>query len=223
MIGGSGPGARARDGCSVELYRRLPYAGDLDEILDHLPAGARVLELGCGAGRLTRRLLELGCTVTAVDNSREMLAHVPEAATRVHADIESLALPARFDVALLASGLVNHADVGLRRAMLRAAAAHLAPGGRLLVQRHDPDWIETAQVGPVREANGLRIALESVRRADGVAEMTLAYGFAGETWTHDFRIAALDEAALGRELALAGYGAPVWLDARCRWAAAAPA
>jgi hypothetical protein len=29
---GSGPGVRTRDGCSVELYRSLPYRGDLDGV-----------------------------------------------------------------------------------------------------------------------------------------------------------------------------------------------
>ena len=66
---GSGPGVRTSDGCSVELYRQLPYLGELDDILGGVPAGSSVLELGCGAGRLTRPLVERGLSVTAVDNS----------------------------------------------------------------------------------------------------------------------------------------------------------
>jgi len=70
---GSGPGTQARDGCSVELYRRLPYFGELDAVREYLPYGVRVLELGCGTGRLTRKLLEWGTRPTSVDNSPKML------------------------------------------------------------------------------------------------------------------------------------------------------
>lgn len=41
--------------------------------LNHVPAGARVLDLPCGTGRLLRLLTERGYRVTAVDASRAML------------------------------------------------------------------------------------------------------------------------------------------------------
>jgi len=77
---GSGPGPQARDGCSVELYRSLPYLGEIDCVRPLLYPGSSVLELGCGTGRLTRFLLDLGLRVTAVDNSPEMLLAVPSPA-----------------------------------------------------------------------------------------------------------------------------------------------
>ncbi|MBW8758793.1 MAG: hypothetical protein JF586_14365 [Burkholderiales bacterium] len=48
----------------MELYRDLLYLGELDDILGELSTGSRTPELGCGAGRLTRRLVAPGLSVT---------------------------------------------------------------------------------------------------------------------------------------------------------------
>ena len=217
---GDGPGIQAQDGCSVELYRRLPYAGDIEFLADRLKPGVSVLELGCGTGRITRRLLDLGCTVTAVDNSAEMLAWVPGAARRVHADIEQLALDQAFDVVLLASGLVNHPSRRVRTAFLAAAAAHLAPGGRLILERQDPHWLRTAEAGPVGQTQGIAIELVNVARSHGLVEMTLRYTEGGSAWTHTFTLLPLDEPALQALLGDIGFGRLDWLDDRQRWASA---
>ncbi|MED7820571.1 class I SAM-dependent methyltransferase, partial [Streptomyces chiangmaiensis] len=79
--GGTGPGAITPDGCAVELYSRLPIGGEPDIIAAAVPAGAHILELGSGVGRMTHPLLERGFSVTAVDESREMLERVRGART----------------------------------------------------------------------------------------------------------------------------------------------
>ncbi len=71
-----------------------------------VPAGARILELGCGVGRMTHALLERGFEVTAVDESAEMLERVRGART-ICGPIERLDLGETFDVVLLASFLVH--------------------------------------------------------------------------------------------------------------------
>jgi ubiquinone/menaquinone biosynthesis C-methylase UbiE len=81
-----------------------------------VPAGASILELGAGTGRVTHRLVALGHPVVAVDESAEMLARIRGAET-VRARIEELDLGRRFDAVLLASFLVNTADHGLRAAL----------------------------------------------------------------------------------------------------------
>jgi ubiquinone/menaquinone biosynthesis C-methylase UbiE len=48
-----------------ELYR---------EVAKRVEPGSQVLEIGCGTGGVTAELLARGCTVTAVDRSRQMLA-----------------------------------------------------------------------------------------------------------------------------------------------------
>jgi SAM-dependent methyltransferase len=82
-------GPVAPDGSPVEFYRLFPETGEAAIIHDALPPGCRVLELGCGVGRITHRLIEFGHQVVAVNNSPEMLAHVRGAET-VLSDIERL-------------------------------------------------------------------------------------------------------------------------------------
>ena len=73
---GSGPGDITPDGCAVDLYLRLPVAGEPEIIAAAVPPPATLLELGCGVGRVSRPLCDLGYEVTAVDESAEMLRHV---------------------------------------------------------------------------------------------------------------------------------------------------
>src|SRR3954469_14128384 len=99
---GTGPGAIAPDGCAVDLYRRLPVRNEPAIIASAVPPPARLLELGCGAGRGTTALVAMGYEVTAVDESAAMLANVT-GATTVQSPIEALELPGSFDVVLLSS------------------------------------------------------------------------------------------------------------------------
>jgi SAM-dependent methyltransferase len=85
----SSPGPRAPGGSPVELYALAPPEGEPEIVHAAVPSGAAILELGCGAGRITHRLVELGHPVVGVDQSPEMLAHVRGAET-VLADIETL-------------------------------------------------------------------------------------------------------------------------------------
>jgi SAM-dependent methyltransferase len=102
VTAGTGRGAITDDGCPVELYLRFPHQGEADLVHAAVPAGATVLDLGCGTGRIAHPLIELGHPVTAVDASAEMLAHVRGAHT-VHSRIADLDLARPFDVVLMAS------------------------------------------------------------------------------------------------------------------------
>ncbi|MFD7944301.1 class I SAM-dependent methyltransferase, partial [Streptomyces sp. NPDC059744] len=85
---GTGPGSITPDGCAVELYARLSVGAEPDVIEAAVPAGASILELGCGAGRVTHPLVARGFEVTAVDESAQMLEHIRGART-VRGAIES--------------------------------------------------------------------------------------------------------------------------------------
>jgi 2-polyprenyl-3-methyl-5-hydroxy-6-metoxy-1,4-benzoquinol methylase len=122
-----------RDGSPVDMCVRMPTFGEPEIVHDAIPAGAEILELGSGAGRMTHRLLELGHPVTAVDNSAEMLAHVRGAET-VLSEIEGLDLGRRFACVLLASHLID-TDESERTPFLETCVRHVAPEGVVLFQR----------------------------------------------------------------------------------------
>lgn len=70
-----------------------------------MPAQADILELGCGVGRVTHPLLRRGFTVTAVDESQQMLERVRGART-ICSPIETLE-PDRPAVAAATGRLAN--------------------------------------------------------------------------------------------------------------------
>ena len=97
-----------------------------------LPAGSRVLDAGCGTGRVGARLHELGHHVVGVDADDAMV----EVARRRHpgprwevADLAALRLDERFDGAVLAGNVVPFLDEQRVAPAVLAVAAHLEPGG----------------------------------------------------------------------------------------------
>ena len=205
------------DGCSVELYRQLPYHGELEPIRASIESGAKVLELGCGTGRHTTQMLEWGAAVTAVDNSAAMLSAVPSEATKVLGNIESLELGELFSVVMLASNLINHPEAALRQAFLRAARHHLAVGGKVLVERHDPEWLAKAQVGKQGSVGGLTLFVESAEREWEHVRITLRYEMGSQAWRQSFEAVVLQEPEVEAMLAEAGFAGHSWFGSRRRW------
>jgi len=140
--------------------------GEADLLHSALPSGCEVLELGCGAGRITHGLLALGHRVVAVDQSAEMLSHVRGAET-VLGDIETLDLGQTFPGVVLASNLVNAAEPQQREAFLSTCRRHLAPGGTVIVERLDPDWLSSdsaiSKLGAISEKGPVRFSLREAR------------------------------------------------------------
>ena len=104
-----------------------------------VPAGAEVLDVPCGAGRLALRLAERGARVTGVDLSAESLVHA-RAADRdgriswEHRDMRDLPWPGRFDAAFCTGNSFGYLDDEGNAAFLRAVAAALKPGGRFVLE-----------------------------------------------------------------------------------------
>src|SRR5487761_722469 len=103
---GTGPGAITNDGCAVEFYALLPTFGEPEIVHAAIPAGASILELGCGTGRILRPLAALGHPVLGADDSADMLTRITDLPT-VCSSIETLRLDRTFDVVLLASTMIN--------------------------------------------------------------------------------------------------------------------
>ncbi|MGW3495016.1 class I SAM-dependent methyltransferase [Streptomyces sp. NPDC001020] len=182
---GTGPGAITPDGCAVELYERLPVGDEPDIIAAAVPAGAHILELGSGVGRMTHPLLERGFTVTAVDESPEMLERVRGART-ICGPIEDIDLGETFDVVMLASFLVHAGDIEVRRGLLRACARHVADGGCVLIQREGEDYhtnLPRERVDP----SGFTVRIVSAEPVgDGVNSVRAEYEFPDASWTQTF-------------------------------------
>ena len=187
-----------------------------------VPAGASILELGAGAGRVTHPLVALGHPVVAVDESAEMLARIRGAET-VRASIQELDLGRRFDAVLLASFLVNTADRDVRRRFLQACRRHLGDGGCVLLQRHPPAWFEEAAEGE-GVAGGVSHRLRGLRRpTPGLLAATVEYRAGDRTWTQWFTAERLDDDALAAALGEAGLDLDAYLTGDGSWVRAVPA
>ncbi|MDQ8701624.1 methyltransferase domain-containing protein [Streptomyces sp. LHD-70] len=231
---GTGPGAITPDGCAVELYARLKAGAEPEVIAGAVPPGARLLELGCGAGRLTRPLTERGFTVTAVDESAEMLAHVeglPGVARAVRSPIEALAGGAlgercerfeRFDVVLLASFLVHAADPEVRDGILRACRTHVADDGCVLIQREGADYHTDLPRERVDPAGYTVRIVSSTPVGGGVNSVHAQYIWPDATWTQTFRARVLSTAEFEEHLARAGLAVDRVLTDDGTWVRARP-
>lgn len=122
--------------------------------------GARVVDLGCGGGRMALALAERGALVTGVDRAgRALEAGLEEARRRgldvrfVCADLTRTPLPdGDFDFVVLGDVLEHLEDP---RAAIAEAARLLAPRGRLFVNTFDRRALSTLAVVHLAEGLGL--------------------------------------------------------------------
>jgi SAM-dependent methyltransferase len=211
----------APDGSPVEIYRRLPPGDEPGVIHGAIPAGASVLELGCGAGRVTHELIRLGHPVTAVDESPEMLAHVrgAEVVLRV---VEELELGRTFDCVVLASHFVNDADPVRRRRLLEVCARHAAPSGSVLLEAYPAgmDWEDA--VGRTSVRGDVAITVVEVQADGPLVDAVVEYEVHGRTWRQAFTARMLAEGELRAALRDAGLEPVRWLDDERSWCQARP-
>lgn len=218
--GGTGPGAITPDGCAVELYERLPVGDEPDIIERAVPARARILELGSGVGRVTHPLVRRGFTVTAVDESPEMLERVQGTRT-VCSPIETLELDERFDVVMLASFLVHAGDPRVRQGLLRTCRRHVADDGCVLIQREGEGWHDN--VPTEREhAGGLFRLASSEPAGPGVRSVRVEYVFPDARWTQTFLSRPLSAEDFEQALAEAGLAVDAYLTDDRTWVRALP-
>jgi SAM-dependent methyltransferase len=200
---GTGPGAITPDGCAVEHYARLPVGNEPDVVSAAVPAGAHILELGSGVGRVTHALLERGFTVTAVDESPDMLERVRGART-ICSPIEDLDLGETFDVVMLASFLVHTGDVEVRRGMLRTCARHVAKDGYVLIQREGEDYHTDVPRERVDPSGCTVRILSAVPVGDGVNSVRAEHVYPDVAWTQTFLSRPLTKEQFEEALSEAG-------------------
>ncbi len=94
-----------------------------------------VLDAGCGTGRVAIELARYGIDVVGVDVDPSMIAEARGRSPNlewVEADLASLDLGRRFDVVVLAGNVPLFCPPHTRSDLVRACAAHVAPGGWLV-------------------------------------------------------------------------------------------
>ncbi len=220
---GTGPGAITPDGCAVELYSRLAVEDEPDVVAGAVPAGAKLLELGCGVGRVTHSLVDRGFKVTAVDESPEMLERVRGART-VRGAIESLDLGETFDAVLLGSILVHTGEAEVRAGMLAACRRHVAEDGCVLIQRERPGAHENLPREVTGPGGGFTIRkLHSEPVGDGVRSVKVEYVFPDAVWTQTYRARPLTQEEFEQALAQADLKVDRVLTEDGTWVRAVPA
>lgn len=108
--------------------------GEVSFLRPLLAEGARVLDAGCGTGRVAQRLAEEGYAVTGVDADAAMIEVARERAAAIDwhvADLASLDLGETFDLVVMAGNVVPFVEADLEAVCTRLAA-HLEPRGMLV-------------------------------------------------------------------------------------------
>jgi SAM-dependent methyltransferase len=124
----------------------------------------RILEVGCGAGRLLGYLIALGGEVHGVDVSEDMIAHCrhayPEAEVRV-GDLRELpnVVEGPFDAVFPSFNVLDVLDDAERRTVLESIRELLAPEGLLIFSSHNRASVEP---GPDHD----RVARKLLARLD---------------------------------------------------------
>ena len=125
----------------IERFRTMARNGaDLGgeaRLIDAMvPRGARILDAGCGAGRVGGRLAGFGHEVTGVDLDPELIVAAgedyPGPDWRV-GDLAELDLPDRFDVIVCAGNVMTFVAPDTRGEILRRMRAHLGARGRVVI------------------------------------------------------------------------------------------
>ena len=141
--------------------------------------GDPALELGCGTGRITLAVAEVGYRIVGLDLSEKMLrraeekrAKLPrEARERVHlvqADMTTFDLGEKFRTILIPFRPFQHLlETQEQIACLNRVKQHLAPKGRLILdffqtdaeRMHDPKFLEESPLAEYDMPGGRHVAL----------------------------------------------------------------
>ncbi|MGH9385085.1 MAG: class I SAM-dependent methyltransferase [Vicinamibacterales bacterium] len=206
----------------VEVYdAESPWARDDDyfvALVDETP-GARVLDVGCGTGRLALGLAAAGHAVTGIDPSLAALAAArtkagSERVTWIHGTAESAPAGA-FDVAVMTGHVPQFllSEDEWTRA-LRALWRALVRGGRLAFHAYDPEARTWERWNPqdsrrqvaIRDGTTVLIWTEVTGLSDDTVSFSHYYRFpSGEELRSDSSLRFWSEPRLRESVTTAGF------------------
>ncbi len=118
-------------------------------ITRQLPAGARILDLGCGPGFYTRLLAERGFHCTGVDFSPASITWARQQAQAANLNIDYIQQDIRtyhptepFDFIMMTFGELNVFSAADAQSLISHCAQWLKPDGKLLVEVHTFDEVK---------------------------------------------------------------------------------
>jgi SAM-dependent methyltransferase len=215
------------------LYDSVPlYAARQDVgfyVAEANAAGGRVLEVGCGTGRILLPIARAGCSITGIDGSKQMLERCRAKLAAEPAAVQSRVRLAQHDMRDFNLGEKSSLIIAPFRVMqhlttlddqlrfLAVVARHLAAGGRFIFDVFNPrfdrlvsaDGVEREDTPEQRLSDGrtfrrtYRIA--RVRWLDQVSEAELVYYVDGKRYVQAFEMRWYLAAELGHLLARAGF------------------
>lgn len=126
----------------------------------------RILDVGCGHGRLCKPLADLGNTVVGLDASLALLrravaqsADTPSRTSWVQGDMEALPFLRCFDLILVKDAFGHVESEGDDREFLRGTLGVLEPGGHLVLKNPNANSIRGGWKDELREERDGRTVL----------------------------------------------------------------
>jgi glycosyltransferase involved in cell wall biosynthesis/SAM-dependent methyltransferase len=177
------------DGMDAETHRHFTDFANMASVLA-LPAGATILDVGCGSGWLSEYFARLGYVVTGIDISDELISMARERVERVAyqvdhetplrcsfqtLDIEAAALKETFDAVICYDSLHHFED---ERKVFRHLAAMLNVGGSLFILEGHKPSAGSATEAELQDVMRRYGTLESPFSGDYLRALLDEYGFA---------------------------------------------
>jgi SAM-dependent methyltransferase len=136
---------------SRPLGEILIHVDELERELK-LSSGDRILDVTCGPGLYCHALARRGYRITGVDFAPAAIGYAGERAaeegldcTFVQQDVRQMDFHEEFEAAILLYGQLNAFTKGDAADLLRRVAEALVPGGRLIVEVHNMEYIDKEQ------------------------------------------------------------------------------
>jgi SAM-dependent methyltransferase len=124
-------------------------------------SGNRVLDVGCGMGRLALALAKRGCLVTGIDSSAYMIGQCHHLAideprfTVRKLDFRKMSLKEEFEAVVCWGNTIGYGTRDDDAEAVRRMVISLIPGGAILIDLHNLAWYRNNAVGRSwRETDG---------------------------------------------------------------------